>query len=82
MTKKKTLKKKECAQLDANPYYSKGYMDCKSTVLSTRLLSSMQKINENIGYMQKVVNREKDQLFPSTMVLFFRCCSLLICSYE
>ena len=47
-------------------------MDCESTVLSTRLRSSMQIIDKNIGYMQQVVNRGNlYRVFSSTMVLPF-----------
>ena len=37
----------------------KGYVDLKSTVLSTRIRSSMQLIDKNICYMQQIVNRGK-----------------------
>ena len=71
MTKKNKTNKQ---QLDANQYCKKGYLDLKSTVLSTRLRSSVQIINK------KVVNREKrDRLLMGD---FFQCCSVLICSYE
>ena len=55
MTKKK---KKMCNQLDVNPYCSTEYMGLKSNMLTTRLRSSMQIIDKNICYMQKVVNRD------------------------
>ena len=38
--------KKIMGSIDANPYRSKGFMDCKSTVLSTRLRNSMRKIDK------------------------------------
>ena len=63
--------KKISGQLGTNPYCSKGYMDSKSTMLSTRLWSSMQMLDNNICYMQQVARREKDWLFPSTVLLSF-----------
>ena len=39
-------KKKICGQLNANPFCSPGYLDLKSTVLSTRPRSSMQIIHK------------------------------------
>ena len=51
--KKKPKKaKKLCVQLDGNRHCSKGCMDLKSTVFTTRLRSSMPKNDKKICCMQ------------------------------
>ena len=57
-------------------------MDLESTMLSTRLQSSTQIIDKNICYMQQVVTRDKRSTGPVNNGAFFRCCSILVCSYE